>query len=61
MREVAGRVCCPLLVKVAVVVHRLGLGAAAITDEVAAATVRVRVCKVSAANEHTRCAGFLGH
>ena len=52
-RVAARRVCLPRLGNDAVVVNRLGLGAAA-------AAARRGVCKVSAANEHTRPPAAIG-
>ena len=52
-RDAARRVCLPRLGNDAVVVNRLGLGAAA-------AAARRGVCKVSAANEHTWAPSAIG-
>ena len=68
-RGAARRICWPRLVNDAVVVNGLGLGAAAFTAAVAVSVATARatrsaprsVCKVSAANEHVRYSGFLGH
>ena len=69
VREVAVQVCSPRLVNVAVVVNGLRVGADMLLRNLGkrqrtrlrARLAHTGVCEVSAANEHTRCSGFLGH